>query len=393
MINLTDKKKVKMVISIERPPCVAGHAITYYSSLLHGVTYDKCEAYIDDANVVTIKSPKFPLCNYYPCRIKMHNMEFPSSEHAYHWRFLMYIDKPELAQEVLDAETAAEAKAVASRVPRYLRRDWHTIKMSVMKEILHIKADLCPTFKQTLLDSTNCRLVEAVQGDVFWSSGLPPQLAATTKPEFFPGRNELGSILESVRLDLMKEIILGNQLGLNESFDHPQFNNTDEFDDLPLPPPILPHLSEDASSTSGLPLPSPPLCVTAISALPSSNVIPESPHFPSMVPPSSDQQVTLMEKDPEPIEQSVTPKNVHAVSASSLHDHQRENNKKLTKKSKSKQRQKSSANTSISTDQNSDSSRTISSMFDAMKPKLSPDKEADTTRDSQKVKLCTNNNS
>ena len=84
---------------------------------------------------------------------------------------------------------------------------------------------------------------------------------------------------------------------------------------------------------------------------------------------------------------------MHAVSASSLHDHKRENNKKLIKKSKSKQRQKSSANTSISTDQNSDSSRTISSMFDAMKRKPSPDKEADTTHDSQKVKLCTNNNS
>ena len=71
----------------------------------------------------------------------------------------MYIDKPDLAQEVLDVATAAEAKAVASRVPRYLHRDWHTIKKSVIKEILHIKADFCPTFKQTLLDSTNCRLV------------------------------------------------------------------------------------------------------------------------------------------------------------------------------------------------------------------------------------------
>ena len=58
-------------------------------------------------------------------------------------------------------------------------------------------------------------------------------------------------------------------------------------------------------------------------------------------------------------------KNVHEVSASSLHDHRRENNKK----SKSKQRQQSSANISISIsiDQNSDYSRTISSMVDAMK--------------------------
>ena len=122
----------------------------------------------------------------------------------------------------------------------------------------------------------------------------------------------------------------------NESFDRPKFNNTGECDDLPPSPPMLPHMSEDASSTSGLPLPSPPLCVTELSALPP-YVIPEITHppscitmeispIPSMVPPSSHQQMTLIEKkNPEPIEQSVTPKYVQAVSASSLHDHRREN--------------------------------------------------------------------
>ena len=111
----------------------------------------------------------------------------------------------------------------------------------------------------------------------------------------------------------MKEVILGKQLGINESFNHPQFNNTGDSDNLPPPPPILPHLSEDASSTSGLPLPSPPLCVTE--TLRSNHhmlsrrspthhrcVTLESPHIPSMVPPSSDQQVTLIEKDPGPID-------------------------------------------------------------------------------------------
>ena len=73
------------------------------------------------------------------------------------------------------------------------------------KEFLHIQADFCTYFKQSLLDSASSRLVEAVQGDLYWSSGLPPYLAATTKSQFYPERNELGSILESVRLDIMKE--------------------------------------------------------------------------------------------------------------------------------------------------------------------------------------------
>ena len=76
-----------------------------------------------------------------------------------------------------------------------------------MKEIIHIKADFCAYFKQSLPDSASSRLIETVQGDLYWSSGLPPYLAATTKSQFYPGRNEVGSILESMRFDIMKEAV------------------------------------------------------------------------------------------------------------------------------------------------------------------------------------------
>ena len=170
---------------------------------------EKCEAFTaNDQGVVIIKSPKYPMCNYYPSRIKMHGIDFPSSEHVYQWRFLKYIGQHDLAEEALKAPSPAEAKSEAARVPKHPHKDWHLIKKSIMKEILHIKADLCAYFKQSLLNSASSCLVGAVQGDLYWSSGLPPYLAATTKAQFYPGRNELGSILESVRFDLMKEAVL-----------------------------------------------------------------------------------------------------------------------------------------------------------------------------------------
>ena len=54
---------------------------------------------------------------------------------------------------------------------------------------MHFKADYCDSFKQSLLDSASCRIVEAVQGDLQWFSGLSPYLATTTKPQFYPGNN------------------------------------------------------------------------------------------------------------------------------------------------------------------------------------------------------------
>ena len=57
-------------------------------------------------------------------------------------------------------------------------------------------------------DSAICRLVEAVQDELCWSLGLPPNLAATANSQFYPGRNELGSILEFVCFDIIKEAVL-----------------------------------------------------------------------------------------------------------------------------------------------------------------------------------------
>ena len=151
----------------------------------------KCNGYDDNRNAITIKSPKFPMCNYFPCTVKVYGKIFSNSEAAYQWRFLTYIGMYDLADEVLNSVSAAEAKAVASRVPRHMHQDWQTINKSVMKEILHAKADCCPAFKSTLLDSTGKRLVEAVRGDIFWSPGLTPIFAATTKPEYYPGRINL----------------------------------------------------------------------------------------------------------------------------------------------------------------------------------------------------------
>ena len=75
-----------------------------------------------------------------------------------------------------------EAKEIASRAPRDIHTNWHSIKVCV---ILHAKADFCEEFKSALLDTAGRRLVEVVTGDDFWSSGLPPYLAASTNPQYF----------------------------------------------------------------------------------------------------------------------------------------------------------------------------------------------------------------
>ena len=159
----------------------------------HTSETDKCDAYIEDPEVITIRSPQCVLCNYYPSPLKVFGTEFATSEHAYQWRVSKHIGEDSLTHEVLKSSSPSDAKSVSPRVPRHLHKNWHSIKMCVVKDILHAKAHYCAKFKEELLNSGKNRLVEAVMGDIFWSSGNPSRVAESTK---------------SVRFCLMKEAIL-----------------------------------------------------------------------------------------------------------------------------------------------------------------------------------------
>ena len=48
---------------------------------------------------------------------------------------MMYIGREDQAHYNMGARIPTEAKETASRIPGYLHKDWHKIKLTVMKEI------------------------------------------------------------------------------------------------------------------------------------------------------------------------------------------------------------------------------------------------------------------
>ena len=172
---------------------------------------NRCDAFKEDPDTIIIRSPSHVMCNYYKCNLKVFDMRFQSVEHAYQWRFIKYIGMDEHALEILDAQTPNEAKEISSRVPQCQHKHWHSIKLSVMKEILHAKADCSSLFRSTLINSMGKSIVESTQ-DLFLASGLLPRYSSSTKPVYFPGHNKLGHVLESVRRELVKEDMLTHLL-------------------------------------------------------------------------------------------------------------------------------------------------------------------------------------
>ena len=164
---------------------------------------DKCDAFMHDDDVIAFRSPNYVLCNFYVDSLFVYDRHFTSVEQAYQWKKMKHIKQEAFALEITKAKTPSKAKQIANRVPQNLLEDWHFIKLDVMKQILDAKLEQCSKFRDELSKSQGKRIIEATQ-DTYWASGLPPYLSTTTKPEYFPGENWLGRILEDMREELIR---------------------------------------------------------------------------------------------------------------------------------------------------------------------------------------------
>lgn len=106
----------------------------------------------------------FFLSNFFPQVIRINNLDFASSEHAFVsfkttelWRreYIAYI-----------IETPGQAKRYGRSFP--LRPDWEDIKVEVMERIIDIKFDILPLAK-ALVATEDAELIEGnTWGDKFW---------------------------------------------------------------------------------------------------------------------------------------------------------------------------------------------------------------------------------
>ena len=335
------------------------------------------DAFNEDSDKILIRSPSYVMCNYYKCNIKVFDKVFQSSEQAYQWRFVNHLGLEDFAQEIMNSSTTHEATEIASRVPHGQHKDWHSIKCQVMKEILRAKSDYSPFFRLALLNSVGKQIVESTQ-DLFWASGLPPRYSASTKSEYYPGKNKLGHTLEQLRNDLIKEGITSQLLDTTNTKDQIYVSQTgNSSDDIVVqqsllatttPPVDMPAdncdlktqydqlLTPSTSVRDPIPILAFPLNDETVTSL---SPLTKNKHYENEV----DVQ---LERDPLVKKSSVSEIKKEAITPPPL-NLKKKNIKKLTPK------------------ESTGDNKTIVSMFDAMKRKLTPDKEADTTRNNQKV--------
>ena len=158
-----------------------------------------CESYDADAPVTPFRADSNPLSNYFKCRIDFQGQAFNSSEHIYQYTKCSFLNRSDLADQIISGESPREAKAIACVLNCDSEMaNWDKIKTSAMSKILRAKWNCSGRFRQTLMATGRMTIAEATQ-DMYWGVGVAPNLAQHTNPNKFLGLNKLGKCLMDLR--------------------------------------------------------------------------------------------------------------------------------------------------------------------------------------------------
>ena len=168
-----------------------------------GHWYTSCKRRLTQplVNVLAFSGKMDVLSNFYPCKIEVFDMIFPSAEHAYQYTKAMMCGCKEIASKIYNAPTAWKAKQLSRLIKT--TEQWEADKYKHMLDINRAKCDNIEEYYNILVNSKDVLIAEAVPGDKVWSCGLSKAHAAWYKPEDWPGRNRMGQIHMLIRNEIL----------------------------------------------------------------------------------------------------------------------------------------------------------------------------------------------
>lgn len=132
----------------------------------------------------------YVLSNFSAFNVNVFGRDFPTAEHAYHWR--KFCDKEAtIACIIRLARSAHEAFKLAEQHRDKQHKNWNAIRLFEMRLILRAKAEQHEYVRRKLLATGDRELIENSWRDDFWGWG-----------ENRDGKNMLGKLWMEIRAEL-----------------------------------------------------------------------------------------------------------------------------------------------------------------------------------------------
>ncbi|WOX07236.1 NADAR family protein [Microbulbifer pacificus] len=126
--------------------------------------------------------------NFAPYPIKVDGKVWPTSEHYFQ---AQKFEDVAYREKIRRANTPSIAASLGRDRKMKLRRNWESVKVSVMRKALEAKYTQHEDLKILLLSTGDAKLVEHTDNDHYWGDGGDGS-----------GKNMLGILLEQVRKEL-----------------------------------------------------------------------------------------------------------------------------------------------------------------------------------------------
>lgn len=199
----------------------------------HKAGSPNCENTKDNQNVVNVHGYQNILSNFHKTPSSYKGKTFESLEHSWVYAKCIENNLPEIAEKVHTIGHAGKAKKLSKEIENQINDDWDSFGMEIMEQLLLEKFDTSVTFRNALLETGQNIIAHSVP-DIFWGTGLSPELSKCVDPAHWPGENKFGEILTKIRFQQFycKEKTQSEQLESESENDDEGLKNMDDLDDL-----------------------------------------------------------------------------------------------------------------------------------------------------------------
>jgi len=142
-------------------------------------------------NFYSLRGPYAGFSNFSAHRVVMNGLTFPTSEHYFQ---AMKFEGTEYFEKVRQQKTPKAAAQMGRDRSLPLRKDWDTIKDSIMHNVVKAKFVQHKELTATLLSTGDTTLVEHTKNDSYWGDAGDGS-----------GKNMLGKTLMAVREEICEE--------------------------------------------------------------------------------------------------------------------------------------------------------------------------------------------
>lgn len=129
--------------------------------------------------------------NFAYYEIKIDGIRWQTVEH--YFQSQKFLDKT-YQKKIRTAETPMQAAILGRDRKQKLRKDWESVKVSVMREAIYAKFTQHPELKDLLISTNDSKLVEHTSNDSYWGDGGNGK-----------GKNMLGILLMEIRENIKNE--------------------------------------------------------------------------------------------------------------------------------------------------------------------------------------------